>query len=287
MSSADSSSSPRPHTEVNTAVPDGTAMAATDLIAYRLPGSSPARIVPATAARAWMREMVDQFANRCLPLLMANQSGWLLLNPQPLSAVWNGSNGMSGVSVEYEGGTPEFPIATSVFGYGILTWRIDYLFRTPAGYNLLVAAPSNMPRDGIHGLQGVVETDWAVASFTMNWKFTRPDQPVEFGLDEPFCMVVPQRRGELEGFRPRIQEIAEEPRIAGEWREFERRRKLMAALRHFVADKGGAEAVSRVPWERQYMQGTTPLGTAAPEHQKKLSLRPFENGSAAPDADAS
>jgi hypothetical protein len=258
-------------------------MSADEFIAYRLPGKNHAPIVCARPGREWMRELVDQFANRCLPLLIANQSGWLLLNPQPLRAMWTGGNGRGGVVVEYDGGVPDYPVANSVFGYGILTWRVDYLFRTPPGYNLLVTGPSNMPMDAIQPLQGVVETDWAVSSFTMNWKFTRPGEQVLFGLHEPFCMVVPQRRGELESFMPRIRDIGEAPEIADEWREFERRRQLHAALRGLVAAKSGQAAVSQIPWEREYMRGETTRGRPAPEHQKKLSLRQFQESD--PSAD--
>ena len=48
----------------------------------------------------------------------------------------------------------------------------------------------------------MIETDWSVATFTMNWKLTRPHWPVTFEIGEPICMVVPQRRGELESFHP-------------------------------------------------------------------------------------
>jgi hypothetical protein len=201
-----------------------------EFIAYRLPGRNHAPIVPAKPGRDWMRDLVDQFANRCLPLLIANQSGWLLLNPQPLRATWTGGNGRAGVVVEYDGGVPEFPIAN-----------------------------------------------------TMSWKFTRPGQQVFFGLHEPFCMVVPQRRGELESFMPRIRDIGEAPEIADEWREFERRRQLHAALRGLVAAKGGQAALSQIPWEREYMRGETPRGRTAPEHQKKLSLRQFQESDPSED----
>ena len=90
----------------------------------------------------------------------------------------------------------------SHFGDGILTWHLPMLFRTPAGYNLLVRGPANYPRDGVCALEGIVETDWASASFSMSWKLTRKLMPVRFEVDEPICMIVPQRRAELEEFAP-------------------------------------------------------------------------------------
>lgn len=124
-----------------------------------------------------MDATVERFANRCLPMLIANQAGWMLLSSHTLLATWNGGDHPSHLSVEYLSGSAPFP-ASSHFGYGILTWRLPYLFRTPPGYNLLVRGPSNRPKAEIYALEGIVETDWAVATFTMNWKMTHAHQPV-------------------------------------------------------------------------------------------------------------
>ncbi len=67
--------------------------------------------------------------------------------------------------------------ATSMFGHGILTFHIPFLVRTHPGYNLLVRGPANMPRDGVSPLEGIVETDWAVATFTMSWQLTLSGHP--------------------------------------------------------------------------------------------------------------
>ena len=48
----------------------------------------------------------------------------------------------------------------------------------------------------------------------MNWKLTRANLPVIFEAGEPICMIVPQRRGELEAFHPEIRELEEEPEPA-------------------------------------------------------------------------
>lgn len=246
------------------------------LIAYSLPTASPTPIKPAPAGREWMRATYKQFAHRCLPLLMANQSGWFLLNDAPFRVSWDGGNALAALKVDYLGEPPEAPIASSMFGYGILTWHVNYLFRTPPGYNLLARGPANMPKDGICALDGIIETDWAVQSFTMNWKMTRPDHEVVFDEGEPFCMIVPQRRHELEEFNPTVTPIVEVPELADQWKDFAQRRKLMVGTRIIASLKGGTEAVERVPYERHYFRGTTPRGEPAPEHQQKLRLRPFE-----------
>jgi hypothetical protein len=247
------------------------------LIAYSLPGaeSEAHPIVPAAPGRAWMRETHKQFAHRCLPLLMANQSGWFLLNRRTFTVTWNGSRSIHALRVEYEGEAPELPLVLSLFGCGILTWTVDYLFRTPPGYNLLARGPANMPKDGIAPLEGLVETDWAVATFTMNWKFTRPDHPVTFEEGEPFCMLVPQKRRELERFEPVHRRMRDEPELKKQWQAFHNQRLLMSGVRELAFRRGGYDSSDKVPFERHYFEGTSPGGWSATDHQVKRELRPF------------
>src|SRR5205807_231232 len=96
----------------------------------------------------------------------------------------------------------------SHFGAGVVTFTIPYLFRTPKGVNLWVKGPTNYFKDGAAPLEGVVETDWAVSSFTMNWKLTRPGLPVRFARGEPICMIVPVPRGLAEELDPHQAPIA-------------------------------------------------------------------------------
>jgi hypothetical protein len=236
------------------------------LIAYRV-SHEPYRLVPADRTRQWMEETSLRFAYRCLPLSIANQSGWFILNPQRFRVAWNGDDGTDAILFDFFG---EPPVASpaSHFGYGILTWNLPFLFRTPPGWNLLARGPSNWPKDGIAPLEGVVETDWAVATFTMNWKFTSPDRWVTFDEGEPICMIVPQRRGDLEAFAPRIQPIAANPDLRHEfdtWREG--RGAFNAGLRF------GDEEARREGWQRHYIRGITPLGTRAPQHQTQRHLQ--------------
>jgi hypothetical protein len=107
-----------------------------------------------------------RFANRCLPLRIANQAGWFILNSHPLRVTWTGGNDLSALEVESLDPSVA-PPAASHFGSGILTWNIPYLFRTPPGYNLHARGPANWPKDGACPLEGIVETDWAVSTFTI------------------------------------------------------------------------------------------------------------------------
>ena len=239
------------------------------LIAYCINRSMPMRLVRAASTRAWMDATGARFAYRCLPLLIANQSGWFVLNSHSIQVTWRGGDSRASVQIEYLDGSPPYPIL-SHFGHGILTWSLPYLFRTPPGYNLLVRGPANWPMDGAYPLEGIVESDWCPATFTMNWKITRPNQPVTFDIDEPICMIVPQRRGELEAFQPEIHAIASEPVIYQGYQEWSQSRG------QFLDDLKvpGSEAAQK-GWQKDYLRGVTRTGVHITEHQTKLAIRDF------------
>jgi hypothetical protein len=131
-----------------------------------------------------MDETFESFAYRCLPITMANAYGWEILSPASFMAVWDSTEGQSGVKVVSSDAPNLLP--ASHFGHGVLTFYTHGVFRTDPGYDLWVTGPPNAIRDGIMPITGVVETDWLCASFTMNWRFTRPNAAVFFEADEPY-----------------------------------------------------------------------------------------------------
>ena len=238
----------------------------TTLIAYRVSQAPTMRLMRAPVAREWMTVTRDRFAHRCLPLLIANQAGWLVCSGNALRATWDGGDDISSVIVEPLHGPAPVP-ALSHFGHGVLTWRIPYLFRTAPGYNLVVRGPTNRPKDGACALDGIVETDWAAATFTMNWKLTRANMPVAFEVDEPICMIFPQRRGELEGFRPEVRQLDEDADVLQSYQRWQESRTT------FLLDLDTPGAPPN--WQKHYFRGTSPDGSSGTEHQTKLKLRDF------------
>jgi hypothetical protein len=240
------------------------------LTAYAIHPNSPMRLVPATTSRDWIDATHNQFARRCLPLLIANQAGWFILNSHALRVTWDGSDALEGLTLEWLSGDPPYP-AVSHFGHGILTWTLPYLFRTPPGYQLLARGPSNWPKDGIFALEGLVETDWSVATFTMNWMLMAVDHPVEFEAGEPICMIVPQRCDTLEAFQPELRDILSDPdhhRAFTNW--------STSRSRHLVDLKVPNSQAQKQGWQKDYFRGRTPAGQRAPAHRTKLQLRSFQ-----------
>jgi hypothetical protein len=241
------------------------------LTAYRLAEFDTfLEIVPAPADRFWMDFSTGGWANRCLPLRIANQGGWHILNDCDFEAEWNGKPAVDGLRIRYRDSTPS-RFVRSNFGYGIVTWNLPYLFRTPPGWNLWVRGPANLPKDGACALEGIVETDWSEASFTVNWKITRPAWRVVFRKGDPICMILPQRRGEVESVRPRIRNIESEPELHQGYRAWKDSR------RGFVADmnKEIREAGENAPWQGHYTRGATVAGKPFSQHQTKLRVREF------------
>lgn len=256
------------------------------LLAYRLNKHAPAP-VPAEGTRTWMDATPARAAYRCLPLTMANQAGWHCLNTHAVEVVWNGSDGASGLTIRFLDETPETPYVLSSFGSGVVTWHIPFLFVTPSGFNLLARGPANMPKDGVQALEGLVETDWSPASFTMNWKLTRPNHPVRFERDEPICLIVPQPRNALEGFEPFVLPLSENPDLESRHSEWAKRRvKFFAEVQaRFAEDPAGTAA--NPPWQKEYMRGTIP--NDAPRfahHQTSLKLGKFRDVTTIPEPHA-
>jgi Family of unknown function (DUF6065) len=232
-------------------------------------------ITPAPISRTWMRQMSETgigWPNRCLPMLIANQSGWELRNPCAFTATWFGQQDGVDVMIAPDRREAGQLLPSSHFGYGILTWHLPMLFRTPPGYNLLVRGPANYPKDAVCPLEGVVETDWASASFSMSWKFTRKLMPVRFEVDEPICMIVPQRRAELEEFAPELRRIESDEDLQRKHESFLRSRHEAGRIQAATNVAAG----ERVQWQGDYTRGGHADGEAGtPDHQTRRHLPAF------------
>ena len=240
------------------------------LIAYRIPGREEyPPIVPAPAVRTWIDKGTKGWANRCLPLRIANQSGWMVLNAVDVDVVWNGETSLNALRVSISG--KEQTLASSMFGYGILTFVIPYIFRTPEGFNLMARGPANLAKDGAAPLEGIVETDWLPYTFTMNWQITRPFHPVRFGRGEPICMLTPLRRGDVEMFAPEVREIESDPELHTSYRTWHESRKAAAA-----GAQGLTIEQARGTTQGHYIRGEGHLGERAHGHQTKVAVRSFQ-----------
>ena len=241
------------------------------LIAYMIDGHQ-MDIRPAPVEREWMDNTGERFAYRCLPLNIANAHGWEIACPSSFSAVWNGNQDLAAINVRFDDPDAQ-PFAISHFGHGTLTFHIPCLFRTDPGWDLMVQGPINRPKDGIAALSGIIETDWAPYTFTMNWIFTQPEVEVYFEKGEPFCHIFPVQRGLLASIEPEMKLLSSEPELQGQYQAWnESRLKFNAELQQ----PGSPAQAER--WQKLYYRGLSPDGTPAgiEDHSTRLRLRPFK-----------
>jgi len=244
-----------------------------DLICYLHPGWAPL-IRPAEATREWMDRTPESFAYRCLPLNIANAHGWEVLSPCAFDATWSGGTGTGEVVINLAPGSDTQRAPVSIFGQGVLTFHIEGVFRTPPGWNLWAGGSPNRPKDGIFPLSGVIETDWSPYTFTMNWRFTRPNQWVHFDRGEPFCFLYPVQRGYLDRVTPRFVSMEQVPEVLEQFRAWSKARDEFHAR---VARDPPKTPADR--WQKHYYRGvdmSDRQGVA--DHATKLRLAPFAAG---------
>jgi hypothetical protein len=249
-----------------------------DLVCYLRPNWSPT-IRPAEATREWMDSSRMLYAYRCLPLNIANAHGWEILSPVAFDAIWNGGIEPEDVILDLPPDVPSGEAPVSIFGEGVLTFHINALFRTPPGWNLWVGGSPNRPKDSIYPLTGVIETDWAPYTFTMNWRFTRRNRRVHFAAGEPICFVFPVQRALLGTIQPRFVPIETEPQLAAHYAVWsESRTEFNKKLR-----ESGIRVPATEQWQKRYFRGTDMTEQpVVPDHFTKLRLEPF--AAVVPDA---
>ncbi|MEB3329976.1 MAG: DUF6065 family protein [Candidatus Sericytochromatia bacterium] len=176
-----------------------------EFVAYALPGLAPVALEPADLKRRW-QEGDRRLGTAGHPAMArGNQAGWVLRCPITIDFTWNGDqrpfHGILGTSMDPDRARYQNCFSNH-FGHGIVTFSIPYLFRTPPGYGLLVRGPANHSVPGATPLDGLVESDWLEATFTMNWRIQAPHRPVRFTKGEPLLMVVPYPLDLLEAVEP-------------------------------------------------------------------------------------
>jgi hypothetical protein len=236
------------------------------LICY-LKDRQPFDIRSAPMQRDWMENSIDRFAYRCLPLNIGNSHGWEVCCEETFEATWNGGKDIKDITVE--AGKP----GISHFGSGVLTFHVPCVFRTEPGWNLMVMGPPNSPKRGIQALTGIIETDWAPYSFTMNWIFTEPNFPVKFLKGEPICFFFPIPRGAVDNVQPSFRDMKSDPVLEQQYTEW------LKSRHNFIQDLNNPNSEAyKDKWQRRYFQGQQMEGQAAiPDHQTRIRPKPFKD----------
>ena len=230
---------------------------------------NPLPLRAAPPSRDWMDRIPDRHAYRCLPLAIANAHGWEVACVCDFEATWDGGPHARNVQLRALDGFPNLAqFVVTHFAFGIITFHLTYLFRTEPGWNLVATGPTNLPKDGIAPLTGVIETDWLPYPFTMNWQMTRPGR-VRFQKDEPICLVYPIAPTAAARHRARHPRTSPTTRSlqaqALAWKD--RRDDFMQRF------NAGDQAARKAGWQRDYFLGRRPDGSAPDaQHVNKLRL---------------
>lgn len=241
-------------------------------IAYEIWDNPGFTLEPAPAKRGWMDEFPHRVPYRCLPINMANQAGWVVRTPVGFSVTWNGKHELDAVHITFLDRLRSDQERTlrgfikSNFGGGILTFAFPWLFRTPPGIGLWVRGPTNLFRHNARAIEGLVESDWAHAPFTMNWKIERRNDPAYFRAGDSVCMLTPFPLDLLEGLTPEVRRLSEEPELH---ERFEKaRRERNETLRKAFQEK-------QQGFELNYMRGEQLDGQKWADHRTNFKLREF------------
>jgi hypothetical protein len=208
----------------------------------------------ATPLRDWMDNTPGKYAYRCLPLTIANQTGWWVYNPVGFTAIWTGRSTPGGVQFIFDS-DPQLWSGwiNNQFGEGVITWNTPFLFRTsPAESRLLICGPTNHFKHGVQPLTAIIESDWMSMSFTMNWKITGPGSTIRFDLGDPLFQVIPLVSNickDLEGAAVTYQKLADSPEVSAAYKAWQDGRNK------FHQQKAAGE-VRADGWQKDYFRGS-------------------------------
>ena len=235
----------------------------------------PPELVPGRPERAWMDQFTQRHPYRCLPLTMANTSGWEMLCPVSFTAEWNGGKDIKDIVFRPDRPHPDFhELVKSHFSGGVITFHPGYLFRTPPGWDMWCQGPPNWIKDGVQALQGLVETDWLPFPFTMNWMFTRPGK-VRFEKGEPFCWITLTPHRAMDEVQPIQRSMASDLEYQNQYLAWgEQRADFNKRL-----GQRDPDAVKEA-WQRYYFRGELPVESAAKptDHINKRRLKTVRLG---------
>jgi hypothetical protein len=231
----------------------------------------PPALAPARSKRDWMESFVDRHPYRCLPLAIANASGWEILCPVPIEIDWSGGNDASALSIRalkpLPSGREIKQFCTSNFTRGIVTFHTGYIFVTDPDWNLIATGPFNEPHDNAFPLTGTIETDWLPYPFTMNWQILRPGRVI-FEEGQPFCLIFPVAKRALMDCEVEIFELSDNPVLEQNYLAFRSSRQDF-----MTRFKAGDQETIQQAWQKHYFRGRHPDGRIAKAHVSKLKMR--------------
>lgn len=221
------------------------------------------KIVKSNVKRDWMDNTVNKYAYRCLPMNIVNQTSWDVLAPCDVHVTWNGGNSPEDLIVEQ---TEELYLFTkSEFGYGIATFHTDFVLTTNGRNCIYCKGPSNMHKENIQPLEGIIETFWLPFTFTMNWKFENPGTAT-FKKGEPLFSFFPIDLNYIESFNVNSSKMRDDKALQQKYNTY-------CESREVHVETGYTDGED---WQKYYLHGKCPFtNIKEPGHKTKVRLNEF------------
>ena len=232
----------------------------------------PAEMVPGAPDREWMDGFADRHPYRCLPLVVANTTGWALLSPVQFTATWTGGPRIEDIRLDPDDDTPRALLdrwAVSHFSGGVLTFHTGWLFRTEPGWDLWAGGPPNHDQGRHPAARGRGRDLLAAVSVHDELAFHAAGHDlVQEGRAVLFYYPLPH--ASVDQFEPVVKRLAAEPELVAEYEAWRKSREdFLVGL-----DANDPEVV-RQGWQRHYFRGQKPSGAAPVDtHIHRRRLKP-------------
>jgi len=169
---------------------------------------NPPEIKQSRLKRDWMDDTYNKHAYQCLPMTVANVSGWELILQQDVVVEWDGTNSPPKV---LEGATLNDRAIVIPSIIGIMSFTTGWTFGTEDGYSTFISGSPNYFVDGAVPLSATIPSFWWPDEFNMNWKITKINEPVVFAKGMPFMHFTMIKNDLLESVEFKIENLWDKP----------------------------------------------------------------------------
>ena len=152
----------------------------------------------------------NKHAYQCLPLTVANVTGWELILQQDVLVQWDGGNTVPRI---LEGEKfDDRPIAIPSI-IGMMSFTTGWAFNTEDGYSTWISGSPNYFVDGAVPLTASIPSYWWPDEFNMNWQITKVGEPVLFPKGMPIMHFVIYPNTLLESTEIVVENLWDKPQL--------------------------------------------------------------------------
>lgn len=146
---------------------------------------NPPQIKQGDIRRDWMDGTYKKHAYQCLPLTVANTTGWEIILKDDVVVQWDGGNSVPKVISGENANDGTRQVHQSIIG--MITFSLGWIIRTEEPYSIWISGSPNYFIDGAVPLTATIPTWWWPDEFQMSWQITKIGEPVTFKKGTPIC----------------------------------------------------------------------------------------------------